>query len=87
MLTFAVRTMFIHAALHGVEASLSSQSSFLKLPSAFVAAVGLTAGRWLTVVRSVLSLLHGLEGCDPAGILHCLVSLVLVTAVSCIPFS
>ena len=59
-----LRTKFIPAALHGIEASLLSQSSYLRLRAAFVRAC------WSSKMRmshsgTVLSLLDGPEGVDP----------------------
>ena len=58
-----LRSVFMHIALHGVEASVVSQSSLTKLNSAFVAAV---ASRRMPLANSgaILSLLDGLVDGD-----------------------
>ena len=50
--------MFMHAALHGVEASLVAQSSLTKLRSAFVSSVWSRKMR-LAKSGAILSLLDG----------------------------
>ena len=59
-----LRTKFIPAALHGIEASLLSYSSYLRLKAAFVGACWSSK---MSMVHSgtVLSLLDGPEGGDP----------------------
>ena len=59
-----LRTTFIPAALHGMEASLLSQSIYLRLRAAFVRAC---LSRRMTVAHSgtVLGMLDGLGGVDP----------------------
>ena len=60
-----VRSMFIPAALHGIEASLSASESLRKLRSA-VCRVVWSRRQPFASVGAVLSLLDGLSGCDPA---------------------
>ena len=59
-----VRSMFLPAALHGVEASLLASSSLLKLRSA-VCRVVWSRRQPLANVGAVLSMLDGPSGCDP----------------------
>ena len=59
-----LRTKFIPAALHGIEASLLSHSCYLRLKAAFVRAC------WSSKISmahsgTVLSMLDGPEGVDP----------------------
>ena len=56
-----LRTKFIPAALHGIEASLLSQSSYLRLRAAFVRACW-SSKMSMSHSGTVLSLLDGLEG-------------------------
>ena len=58
-----LRTMFMHAAFHGVEASLVAQSSLTKLRSAFVSSVW-SRRMPLASFGAILSLLDGGDG-DP----------------------
>ena len=60
-----LRTMYIPAALHGIEASLLSQSSLLKLRAAFVRACW-SSKLTLAHTGTVLGMLDGLECVDPA---------------------
>ena len=55
------RTKFIPAALHGIEASLLSQSSYLRLCAHFVNACW--SGK--LAMAHVVGLLDGLDGVDP----------------------
>ena len=64
-----VRSMFLPAALHGVEASLLASDSLLKLRSSICKMVW-SRRQPLANVDAVLSLLDGPTGCDP---LFCLV--------------
>ena len=59
-----VRSMFLPAALHGVEATLLASSSLLKLRSA-VCRVVWSRRQPLANVGAVLSMLDGPSGCDP----------------------
>ena len=59
-----VRSMFLPAALHGVEASLLASGSLLKLRSA-VCRVVWSRRQPLANVGAVLSMLDGPSGCDP----------------------
>ena len=59
-----LRTKFILAALHGIEASLLSQSSYLRLRAAFVRACW-SSKMSMSHSGTVLSLLEGPEGVDP----------------------
>ena len=60
-----VRSMFIPAALHGIEASLLASDSLRRLRSA-VCRVVWSRRQPLACVGAVLSLLDGPSGCDPA---------------------
>ena len=60
-----VRSMFLPAALHGIEASLLASGSLLKLRSA-VCRVVWSRRQPLANVGAVLSMLDGPSGCDPA---------------------
>ena len=60
-----VRSMFIPAALHGIEASLLASESLRKLRSA-VCRVVWSRCQPFASVGAVLSLLDGHSGCDPA---------------------
>ena len=60
-----VRSMFIPAALHGIEASLLASESLRKLRSA-VCRVVWSRRQPFASVGAVLSLLDGPSGCDPA---------------------
>ena len=60
-----VRSMYLPAALHGVEASLLASGSLRKLRSA-VCRVVWSRRQPLANVGAVRSLLDGLTGCDPA---------------------
>ena len=64
-----VRTMFIPGALHGVEASLLASSSLRELRSS-ISGVVWSCRQPLASVGAVLSLLDGLQVCDPA---YCIV--------------
>ena len=59
-----LRTKFIPAALHGIEASLLSQSSYLRLRAAFVRACW-SSKMSMSHSGTVLSLLDGPEVVDP----------------------
>ena len=59
-----VRSMFLPAALHGVEASLLASGSLLKLRSAVCGSVW-SRRQPLANVGAVLSMLDGPSGCDP----------------------
>ena len=59
-----LRTKFIPAALHGMEASLLFHSSYLRLKAAFVRACG-SSKMGMDNSGSVLSMLDGSEGVDP----------------------
>ena len=59
-----VRSMFLPAALHGVEASLLASGSLLKLRSAICRVVW-SRRQPLANVGAVLSMLDGPSGCDP----------------------
>ena len=59
-----VRSMFLPAALHGIEASLLAYDSLLKLRSA-VCRVVWSRRQPLANVGAVLSLMDGPSGCDP----------------------
>ena len=60
-----LRTMYIPAALHGIEASLLSQSNVLKLRAAFVRACW-SSKLTLAHTGTVLGMLDGPECADPA---------------------
>ena len=60
-----VRSMYVPAALHGVEASLLALDSLLKLRSSICRVVW-SRRQPLACVGAVLSLLDGPTGCDPA---------------------
>ena len=60
-----VRSMYLPAALHGIEASLLASDSLRKLRSAVCRAVW-SRRQPLSNVGAVLSLLDGPVGCDPA---------------------
>ena len=60
-----VRSMYLPAALHGVEASLLALDSLLKLRSSICRVVW-SRRQPLASIGAVLSLLDGLTGCDPA---------------------
>ena len=60
-----VRSMFLPAALHGIEASLLASDSLRKLLSA-VRRVVWSRRQPFANVGAVLSLLDGPSGCDPA---------------------
>ena len=60
-----LRTMYIPAALHGIEASLLSQSNLLKLRAAFVRACW-SSKLTLAHTGAVLGMLDGPECVDPA---------------------
>ena len=60
-----VRSMYLPAALHGIEASLLAAESLRKLRSAIRRAVW-SRRQPLASVGAVLSLLDGPTGCDPA---------------------
>ena len=60
-----VRSMYLPAALHGIEASLLASDSLRKLRSA-VCRVVWSRRQPLSSVGAVLSLLDGPAGCDPA---------------------
>ena len=60
-----VRSMYLPAALHGIEASLLASDSLRKLRSAVCRAVW-SRRQPLANVGAVLSLLDGPTGCDPA---------------------
>ena len=59
-----MRSMFLPAALHGVEASLLASDSLLKLRSSICRVVW-SCRQPLANVGAVLSLLDGPSGCDP----------------------
>ena len=59
-----VRSMYLHAALHGIEASLLASDSLRKLRSS-VCGVVWSRRQPLANVGAVLSLLDGPTGCDP----------------------
>ena len=59
-----VRSMFLPAALHGVEASLLASDSLLKLRSSICRVVW-SRRQPLANVGAVLSMLDGPSGCDP----------------------
>ena len=59
-----VRSMFLPAALHGVEASLFASDRLRKLRSSVSGAVW-SRRQHLANVGAVLSLLDGFSGCDP----------------------
>ena len=61
-----LRTMYVPAALHGVEASHLSQGSFLKLRAAFVRACW-SSRLTLAHTGTVLGLLDGPECVDPGA--------------------
>ena len=67
-----VRSLYLLAASHWIEASLLASESLRKLRSA-VRRVVWTRRQLLACVGAVLSLLDGPTGCDPA-FLRCLVS-------------
>ena len=60
-----VRSIYLPAALHGIEASLLASSSLRKLRSA-IGKVVWSRRQPLANVGAVLSLLDGPTGCDPA---------------------
>ena len=60
-----VRSMYLLAALHGIEASLLASDSLRKLRSAICRIVW-SRRQPLASVGAVLSLLDGPTGCDPA---------------------
>ena len=60
-----VMSMYLPAALHGVEATLLALDSLLKLRSSICRVVW-SRRQPLAGVGAVLSLLDGLAGCDPA---------------------
>ena len=60
-----VRSMFLPAALHAIEASLLSSDSLRKLRSSIHSVVW-SCRQPLASVGAVLSLLDGSTGCDPA---------------------
>ena len=60
-----VRSMYLPAALHGVEASLLALDSLLKLRSSICRVVW-SRRQPLASVGAVLSLFDGPSGCDPA---------------------
>ena len=60
-----VRSMYLPAALHGIEASLLASDSLRKLRSAICKVVW-SRRQPLANVGAVLSLLDGPTGCDPA---------------------
>ena len=60
-----VRSMYLPAALHGIEASFLASESLRKLRSA-VRRVVWSRRQPLASVGAVLSLLDGPTGCDPA---------------------
>ena len=60
-----VRSMYLPAALHGIEASLLASESLRKLRSA-IRRVVWSRRQLLASVGAVLSLLDGPTGCDPA---------------------
>ena len=60
-----VRSMYLPAALHGIEASLLASDSLRKLRSSIHRVVW-SRRQPLAGVGAVLSLLHGPTGCDPA---------------------
>ena len=60
-----VRSMYLPAALHGIEASLLASESSRKLRSA-IRRVVWSRRQPLACVGAVLSLLDGPTGCDPA---------------------
>ena len=60
-----VRSMYLHAALHGIEASLLASDSLRRLRSA-VRRVIWSRRQPLASVGAVLGLLDGPTGCDPA---------------------
>ena len=59
-----VRSMYLPAALHGIEASLLASDSLLKLRSSICRVVW-SRRQPLASVGAVLSLLDGPTGCDP----------------------
>ena len=65
-----VRSMFLPAALHGIEASLLAYDSLLKLRSA-VCRVVWSRRQPLASVGAVLSLMDGPSGCDPLFCVVC----------------
>ena len=60
-----VRSMYLPAALHGIEASLLASESLRKLRSA-IRRVVWSRRQPLASIGAVLSFLDGLTGCDPA---------------------
>ena len=60
-----VRTMYLPAALHGIEASLFASDSLRKLRSSIHGVVW-SRRQPLASVGAVLNLLDGPTGCDPA---------------------
>ena len=60
-----VRSMYLPAALHGIEASLLASDSLRRLRSSICRVVW-SRRQPLASVGAVLSLLDGLSGCDPA---------------------
>ena len=65
-----VRSMFLPAALHGIEASLLASDSLRRLRSSIHRVVW-TRRQPLACVGAVLSLLDGPTGCDPAFCVVC----------------
>ena len=75
-----VRSMYLPAALHGVEASLLASDSLLKLRSSICRVVW-SRRQPLANVGAVLNFLDGPTGCDPA-FLYGLVSVSSLPPVS-----
>ena len=59
-----VRSMYLHAALHGIESSLLASGSLTKLRSSMCRVVW-SRRQPMANVGAVLSLLDGPTGCDP----------------------
>ena len=76
-----VRSMYLPAALHGIEASLLASDSLRKLRSSIHGVVW-SLRQPLANIGAVLSLLDGPPGCDPAFLCR-MVSVSVTSQVSC----
>ena len=61
-----VRSMYLPAALHGIESSLLASDSFRKLRSSICRVVSVSSSTYGLMLVPFLALLVGPIGCDPA---------------------
>ena len=77
-----VRSMYLPAALHGIEASFLASDSLRRLRSSIHKVVW-SRRQPLAGIGAVLSLLDGSTGCDPSCFLCSLVPVPVTSQVSC----